>query len=62
MNDIADTIARAFHEAYETLAPNFGYETRKASAVPWEDVPSNNKELMKAVVAQLIKDGVILVP
>jgi hypothetical protein len=35
----AEELARAFHEAYERLAPSFGYETRRESAVPWEHIP-----------------------
>lgn len=45
-----EALARRFHEAYERLAPEFSYETRKASAVPWEDVPENNRRLMIATV------------
>jgi BMFP domain-containing protein YqiC len=48
-----DDTARAFHEAYERLAPALGYETRKATAVPWEEVPEANRRLMRAVVAEL---------
>lgn len=48
-----EAIARAFHEAYERLAPEHGYETRKASAVPWEQVPENNRRLMTAVAAEV---------
>lgn len=55
----AERIARAFHEAYEDLAPQFSYKTRKASAVPWEDVPADNKDLMMATVTRLINDEVI---
>lgn len=51
----AEGIARSFHEAYEELAPSHGYETRKSSRVPWEDVPANNKNLMIAVVARLLE-------
>lgn len=54
-----DSIAQAFHEAYERLAPDHGYETRKASAVPWNQVPEQNKSLMIAVVGALIETGVI---
>jgi len=39
-------VARAFHETYERLAPKHGYETRPESAVPWEQVPANNRRLM----------------
>lgn len=48
-----EQIARHFHEAYERLAPAFGYETREASRKAWADVPENNKALMIAVVAEV---------
>jgi hypothetical protein len=44
--------ARALHDAYERLAPEFGYETRKESAVPWDEVPEANRRLMVAAVEQ----------
>jgi hypothetical protein len=49
----AEKIAQRFHEAYERLAPSFGYKTREASAVAWEKVPENNRKLMIAVCAEL---------
>ena len=52
-HDSPDDLARQFHEIYERLAPNFGYKTREASAVPWENVPDNNKRLMIAVCKEL---------
>lgn len=55
----AEFIARAFHETYESLAPSHGYETRKSSRVPWEQVPDNNKTLMIATVQALLDAGVI---
>ncbi|MGW4639574.1 hypothetical protein ACWEN6_13650 [Sphaerisporangium sp. NPDC004334] len=55
----AELVARAFHESYERLAPSFGYATREASAVPWEDVPERNKRLMVAVAAELLDQGAI---
>jgi len=51
----AEVLARMFHETYERLAPSFGYETRKDSAVPWEDVPERNKKLMIAVCAEILE-------
>jgi hypothetical protein len=51
-----EVIAKAFHDAYETLAPSFGYETRRESAVPWEDVPEQNRALMTATVEAIIDD------
>lgn len=55
-------IAQAFHEVYEYLAPRHGYETRKASAVPWDQVPAQNRELMVEVVETLLDRGVIARP
>lgn len=43
----AEKIASAFHAAYEALAPTAGYETRKESAVPWADVPENNRTVRR---------------
>lgn len=54
-----DQVARAFHETYERLAPEHGYTTRAASAVPWEQVPAENRSLMTAVVGRLTAEGVI---
>ena len=51
----AEELAQFFHEAYEMLAPNFGYKTREASAVPWEEVPKQNKDLMVAVCQRVIE-------
>ena len=53
-----EEIAQRFHEAYERLAPDFGYETRPESAVRWDEVPETNRELMIAVVAELREQGV----
>jgi len=48
-----EQIAQRFHAAYERLAPTFGYETRRESAVPWSDVPSSNRRLMTAVAGEV---------
>lgn len=50
----AERIAQRFHEEYERLAPEHGYETREASAKPWKDVPDQNKYLMIHVVQSLL--------
>jgi hypothetical protein len=55
----AEQIAREFHAEYEALAPLVGYRTRKASAVPWDEVPSGNRTLMMATVTRLLERGVI---
>lgn len=58
----AESVARAFHEAYERLAPAFGYETRPESAVAWGDVPAPNRDLMIATVQDLLDQGVVTGP
>jgi hypothetical protein len=58
----AEEIAQEFHETYEKLAPDFNYETRKESAVPWEKVPEANKGLMVAVVQELMEREIIMTP
>jgi hypothetical protein len=50
----AEKLARTFHETYERLAPSFGYETRTDSAVPWHLVPTQNRNLMIAVAAEVL--------
>jgi len=59
----SERIARAFHEAYEQIAPELRYTTRRQSAKPWEQVPDSNRELMMRTVdellaAQIIQPGV----
>jgi len=55
----SEEVARSFHEAYERLAPAYGYETRRVSAVAWSDVPRENRELMIAVVEELLHRDVV---
>ena len=51
----AEEVAQVFHADYERLAPDFGYETRKASAVPWSQVPVENRALAIATVKSVMK-------
>ena len=51
--EIAETLARDFHDTYERLAPQHGYETRRESRTTWEQVPENNRSLMVAVCAEI---------
>ncbi len=44
-------IAKRFHEAYERLAPSFGYETRKDTKA--FDAESANGKLMTAVCQEV---------
>lgn len=50
-----EALARFFHEEYERLAPEHGYETRKESAVPWVEVPEPNRKLMVAVADSVLQ-------
>lgn len=54
-------LAKLFHDEYESLAADFDYKTRDASAVPWDRVPENNRNLMRAVsgrvLSRLFPDG-----
>ncbi len=49
-----EELARAFHDIYERLAPQFGYETREESRVPWDHLPTNNRRLMIAVAEVIL--------
>jgi hypothetical protein len=55
----AERLAKRFHKLYETLAPQYGYETRKASAVEWEQVPENNRRLMIEVCKRILIEKAI---
>jgi len=52
---LEEAVAKFFHDTYERLMPQFHYQTRASSAVPWSDVPANNKELMIAVCREVIQ-------
>jgi hypothetical protein len=66
MNELIECwerLAKLFHDEYERLAPEYGYKTREASAVPWNDVPENNRNLMIATVKSVITEaGLMCVP
>lgn len=51
-----ETLAQLFHETYERRASEFGYETRQATAIPWEEIPADNanKRLMIAVAGDVL--------
>jgi hypothetical protein len=51
----AEELARFFHETYERLAPEYSYETREDSAVPWDEVPDDNRRLMIATAAEVLR-------
>lgn len=49
---LAEMMARRFHEAYERLAPQFGYDTRPETREL--DPGSKNGRLMIAVCSEII--------
>lgn len=49
-----EAVAKAFHEAYERLAPRYGYQTRHESRVPWAEVPASNRALMIATAREVL--------
>lgn len=57
-----DAVARAFHESYEMFAPAIGWDTQTKSRMSWDDVPSDNKQLMLVVVTDLLSRGIISTP
>lgn len=57
----ASWLAWCFHNAYEELAPDFGYETRPESRVPFFRLPEANRNLMIATCQKLLDEGVIAI-
>lgn len=57
-SSLGEALAKRFHEKYERLAPYHGYKTREKSAVPWDEVPKENKDLMIQVCAELLREGI----
>jgi len=55
----AERIARAFHEAYELIAPECHPSLAHRSRRLWEQVPAPNRELMIRTVEELLDKNVI---
>lgn len=49
-----EELARYFHDEYERMAPAFNYETRRETAVPWDNLLDSNKRLMMAVATSVL--------
>lgn len=52
---MSEALARKFHDAYERLAPNFGYETRRETRS--FDPTTPNGKLMIATCGELSREG-----
>jgi len=57
MDDKALSLALLFHETYERLAPNYGYETRIATRKFDPDSP--NGQLMIAVCGEIYRERIV---
>lgn len=53
--DMAEALARYFHETYESLAPEHGWETQPRSRKQWDEVPVENRSLMVAVAKEVLE-------
>ena len=51
ISNLDEKITARFHWAYENFAKRVGYETRKETAMEWEEIPDTNlnKRLMRMV-------------
>ncbi len=57
---LVEALARRFHDTYERLAPEYGWQTQESTrAKPWEEVPEHNRALMLATIGELLDSGVI---
>jgi hypothetical protein len=59
MRSVEEIIGQFFHDEYERLAPEHGWETQDATRVHWNDLPPNNRALMIRAVRSLLDRDVI---
>jgi len=57
---MAYQLAERLHGAYERLSLQFDDETRKETAVPWAQVPEQNRIFRIAVCAELLSRHIVL--
>jgi hypothetical protein len=51
-----EELAELFHTHYEAIAKREGYKTREESAVPWSEVPEDNKRVMVLTAAAVLRE------
>jgi hypothetical protein len=57
---LVEALARRFHDTYERLAPDHGWQTQETTrGKPWEEVPEHNRRLMLATIDAMLDDGSI---
>lgn len=59
MHEDAERLAQRFHETQETLALRILSKDQQRPRVRWEDVPDENKQLMIAVVDEMLQAQLI---
>lgn len=58
--ELAEQIARRFHETYERLGPAFGWVTQESARdKDFDELPPENKALMIATITTLLEGGAI---
>lgn len=58
--DLAEAIARHFHDTYERLGPSFGWETQESARdKDFDELPQSNRDLMIATITELLEGGAI---
>ena len=59
-DELAEQIARRFHETYEQLGPSFGWQTQESARdKTFDELPESNRALMLATVTALLEGGAI---
>lgn len=56
----AEDLARLFHASYEAIAPMLGYQTRRATAVPWDQLAPPSRWLMILTADQVLSTGAVV--
>ena len=56
---VSEKIAKELYETYGKLTPEFEPKTRRRTDLSWEKAPQQNKDLMIAVVKNLMRRGVL---
>jgi hypothetical protein len=60
LRELAEAIARHFHETYERLGPSFGWKTQEsARGKAFDELPQSNRDLMIATITELLEGGAI---
>jgi hypothetical protein len=59
-DELAEMIARRFHETYERLGPAYGWQSQEsARGKSFDDLPESSRRLMVATVTALLDGGAI---